>query len=587
MPRARHPDLPVRILLTALIAASAGCLTKPVTSRAIRQTDAAVARAPDGGIYPPPPTDGPANPDPPTDAEPNGSKPPPEPMPGTGTACERNDQCESGFCSDGFCCNVACSGSCVSCNQPGRLGECYPVPAGQADPRNSCRKDPEASCGQSGFCNGRGGCAKFAPGTACGAPACTGPRTFIPGGECDGDGLCVKGAPVECAPFNCEGSTCRASCVTDADCGQPNVCLMGRCGLRGIGQTCTASDQCQSNFCVDGVCCQSACTGRCEFCASPAARGQCLPVREGAPDPRAASGITDPAKVCLDEGPEECGRNGRCDGDGGCEQYEDGTVCRPARCEGGGTNQEFGQSICQDGDCESPAGLSCAPFRGCAGARCRRACDEDDDRCVDHFFCTDGDRCTKQVQGGECEENIDCQNGICAQGRCCNQACDGRCRSCDLGGSRGVCTARTFTSEIFMDEEQVLEGRPVFFEDGDPIPAGRYTLTYLEGCMKYAPDQGWTVNATDETGCCSWYLIGADTTQKKLVAPGNVGFVPGMGAHVEYDACVSASRATAPKTFDHPGGPLGIFLQDAGYTDNVTGEEDNPGWRLSGTLTCP
>jgi hypothetical protein len=586
MQRIRHlPDLPVPILLAALIAAAAGCVTKPVTSRAIRQPDASVSRAPDGGVYPPPPTDGPANPGPRTDADP-GSKPP-DPAPGAGIPCERNDQCESGFCSDGFCCSVACSGSCVSCNQPGRLGECSPVPAGQADPHGVCRKEAEATCGQSGFCNGRGGCAKYAPGTACGSPTCTGPRTFVPGGECDGDGLCVKGAPVECAPFNCEGSTCRASCVADADCVPPNVCDMGRCGLRGVGQTCTANDQCQSNFCVDGVCCQSACTGRCEFCASPAARGQCLPVREGAPDPRAASGVTDPARVCLDEGPQSCGRNGRCDGEGGCEHYEDGTVCRAPRCDEE-DNEEFGQSICQDGECESPDGVSCAPYQGCGGARCLRNCDGDDDNCAEHFFCSANDVCGRQAQGGECEENIDCASGICAQGRCCNQVCDGRCRSCNLQGARGVCTARTFTSEIDLDEDNVLSGQPVFFEDGDAIPAGRYTLTYLGGCIKYAADQGWTVNATDETGCCSFYLIGADATQKKLVVPGNTGFVLGMGGHLEFDACVSASRAAAGKTFDHLGGPLGIFLQDTAHADNVPGEDDeNPSFRISGTLTCP
>ena len=33
--------------------------------------------------------------------------------------------------------------ACVSCNQPDRTGECMPVPAGQKDPREACRKEPE------------------------------------------------------------------------------------------------------------------------------------------------------------------------------------------------------------------------------------------------------------------------------------------------------------------------------------------------------------------------------------------------------------------------------------------------------------
>ena len=219
-----------------------------------------------------------------------------------GAPCQRTDQCDSGQCSDGVCCNVACSGSCVSCNQPDRTGECMPVPAGQKDPREACRIEAAETCGFSGFCNGQGGCAKYAPGTACGGGVCSGPRTFVPGGECDGEGLCVKGQALECTPFNCEGGNCRASCVADADCVPPNVCSGGRCGLRGKGQTCTAGDQCQSTFCVDGVCCEDACAGRCQFCASPAARGTCTPVRAGAPDPRAAAGVTDPALICVDQG---------------------------------------------------------------------------------------------------------------------------------------------------------------------------------------------------------------------------------------------------------------------------------------------
>ena len=90
------------------------------------------------------------------------------------------------------------------------------------------------------------------------------------------------------------------------------------------------------------------------------------------------------------------------------------------------------------------------------------------------------------------------------------------------------------------------------------------------------------------SGCCSLYLVGATTAEKKLVMPGNVGMLVGMGAHAEFDACVAASRLSPPVTFDHAGGPLGVFLQDVDYTDNEEGEdENNPTWVLSGTLTCP
>jgi hypothetical protein len=354
-----------------------------------------------------------------------------------GAPCQRNDQCESSQCADGVCCTVACSGICVSCNQPDRTGECMPVPAGQRDPREGCTREGEETCGLTGYCNGQGGCAKYAPGTACGAASCSGPRTFVPAGECDGGGICVKGEALECTPFTCEGGACRSSCVMDVDCVPPNVCTAGRCGLRGKGQACTAGEQCQSGFCVDGVCCENACTGRCQYCASPSSRGTCAPVRAGAPDPRAAAGLTDPALVCQDQGVGTCGNNGRCDGRGGCQRYENGATCRAARCETG-PNAETGASICMNGSCRAPAAIGCAPFRGCTGNRCITQCGSDS-QCASGFFCLDG-TCGKRPTGGLCSRDGDCVSGICAQGRCCATECDSPCVACNLAGSLGTCS---------------------------------------------------------------------------------------------------------------------------------------------------
>jgi len=42
-------------------------------------------------------------------------------------------------------------------------------------------------------------------------------------------------------------------------------------------------------------------------------------------------------------------------------------------------------------------------------------------------------------QGSFCESDAECQSGYCAQGVCCESACDGGCRSCRLPGSLGLC----------------------------------------------------------------------------------------------------------------------------------------------------
>src|SRR4051794_2508881 len=33
-----------------------------------------------------------------------------------------------------------------------------------------------------------------------------------------------------------------------------------------LGETCTSADECDSGFCVDGVCCNTACDGQCQAC---------------------------------------------------------------------------------------------------------------------------------------------------------------------------------------------------------------------------------------------------------------------------------------------------------------------------------
>lgn len=45
---------------------------------------------------------------------------------GNGTACTAGNDCGSGVCSGGVCCNQACDGACQSCAMPGSVGQCTP-----------------------------------------------------------------------------------------------------------------------------------------------------------------------------------------------------------------------------------------------------------------------------------------------------------------------------------------------------------------------------------------------------------------------------------------------------------------------------
>ncbi|MFO0675837.1 MAG: hypothetical protein U0169_04845 [Polyangiaceae bacterium] len=63
------------------------------------------------------------------------------------------------------------------------------------------------------------------------------------------------------------------------------------------GAPCTAASECASRFCVDGVCCASACTGTCLTCA--VTPGTCTPVRNA-----------DDADSCP--GARSCDATGQC-----------------------------------------------------------------------------------------------------------------------------------------------------------------------------------------------------------------------------------------------------------------------------------
>ena len=145
------------------------------------------------------------------------------------------------------------------------------------------------------------------------------------------------------------------------------------------------------------------------------------------------------------------------------------------------------------------------------------------------------------------------------------------------GCSYGVAESSATASDLS------LFGTAAYFNGGQPLPAGHYVVTYVDGCMKYGSGQGWTVNAYAD-GHDGWWLVGATTSDKLLVLPGTVGYAAGAGAFDAFEDCVTASKLSTPVTFTHAGGVLGIWLQDSPYSDNSAGENDrNPAWRLERT----
>ncbi len=182
----------------------------------------------------------------------------------------------------------------------------------------------------------------------------------------------LGGAAVQCSMTALQGATAVAQGQANATVRQGAIedvqIMMGsNSGTGGSpaptkvtnGQACNAAADCASNHCVDGVCCESDCTGACTSCALPGTEGLCRPVPAGVPDPRA---------VCADMGAASCGTNGLCAVSGGCAKYPAGTVCTSATCKADGMMLKPAATCDGAGMCSNPPMMKCSG--GCANDTC-------------------------------------------------------------------------------------------------------------------------------------------------------------------------------------------------------------------------
>jgi hypothetical protein len=380
-----------------------------------------------------------------------------------GAPCADGKECQSDVCADGVCCATECTGTCRSCAVPGKQGTCALVPEGVK--HSGCAIQPPEMCGFDGTCDGLGECRHHPLGTQCATGTCTG-SNLTAEGACDGKGTCVMGTVQTCAPYNCDPTGkaphCFASCTSGAQCVPGRECLGGSCGQKLPGATCGGDAECVSGFCTDGVCCESRCAGACLSCAQVGAVGSCRPV---------ASGVKDPRGLCVDQEARSCGTSGSCDGAGGCARYAAGTVCQAPTCMSDGVEMSAGR--CNGGgNCVAGGAVPCAPFRcsGMTGA-CATTCTHAGD-CAPGITCMlDQHSCGKRGPGQACETAGDCLSNYCVDKVCCQEACQGACRSCALGPQPGMCTLAT-SGAVDPRDTCKDQGRPSCGTDGTCTAAG-------------------------------------------------------------------------------------------------------------------
>ncbi len=207
-----------------------------------------------------------------------------------GAACTRTAECAAGVCT--------CAGRCALEAQLGQACTAAPCARGlRCDATGVCATDTSARPGLGQACGAAGceGALRCSAGTchevrdlrrAALGDACVNPFDFStdvdparwcaeglfcdydhgsvcaanPGvGEpCVGQGVCpeghaCQGSPLACAPVQLAGGDCfdPAACVAD------HVCLLSVCeAMRGLGQSCSVSEQCYSGRCGSSLTCE-------------------------------------------------------------------------------------------------------------------------------------------------------------------------------------------------------------------------------------------------------------------------------------------------------------------------------------------
>lgn len=289
------------------------------------------------------------------------------------------------------------------------------------------------------------------------------------------------------------------------------------------GVACGAGSECASSFCVDGVCCESSCSGTCETCSLEP--GRCVAVPDG----------QDPDQECLPEelpdagviAPPEAGPfdGGDPDGGGGETEVKDGGTevnvpdgglvsdaapcagsCNGARaCKYPAREVSCGSKFCNTGS--QAAGFACdgkghcqldleqcASF-SCENDACRTTCAEQND-CQDTHFCNTSGICQERLSNGlGCSLADQCKSGFCVveggSGVCCNSPCDvgtfGPGASCKGTGSVGQCKCSLDCG---------AGSCRLVYRDNDGDGFGDPNVSQV-GCDNVAAPVGWTVDRTD------------------------------------------------------------------------------------------
>jgi hypothetical protein len=228
---------------------------------------------------------------------------------------DKGEACDDGNNVSDDGCSACVVDECYTCTaDAGALSACMTAATG-------------AICQETKVCDGAGSCVEC-----------------VDDAQCSGGGYCHENVCAKCDDTIMNGDE------TDADCGGTH------CGKCDDGKLCGVSDDCNSTFCVDGVCCFQACDEACLACNIAGFEGACEFVPKYEEDQSYGMG-------------ESC------------------TMATGKVCSGSGV-------------CAGKFGEPCASSPGCASLKCA---DTDND----------GSKTCAKTTGDACTDNLECFNSMC------------------------------------------------------------------------------------------------------------------------------------------------------------------------------
>ena len=311
--------------------------------------------------------------------------------------------------------------------------------------------------------------------------------------------ICDTSAQCE-AGYICDNKTCLQDprfCLISDDCEETEFCKNKTCVQKStLGSSCMQSQECASDSCVDGFCCNSACDELCFSCSAEntgADNGVCSPLSDGKDDA------------------DDCVGGLACNGQGACHSSEEGSSCNEDyECTTNNCKGNFCRSsLCGNGDTDP--GEECDDSNDTSSDSCTNLCKNA--TCGDGYVHATEEQCDLGTQNSNelantCRE--DCRNHRCGDGVVdSGEVCDDGQENADTYQLAPFCNTQCNAYSPFCGDDTVngSEECDTGHRNSDTEPNSCRTTCKRASCGDGVIDAGETcddgVLNSNEGGACN------------------------------------------------------------------------------------